>query len=136
MKRALKTGGHLLVTADNEARLNRLLDPVSCPLLDMPRSAAKWVRAKAFSSKIPLGFQPKRHNPMQVDRLIETIGLSKVQATTIGFGVLTLAGKQLVPDGIAVRIHRKLQSLANRNVFPFNQTGIHYMVLSRKKTGS
>src|SRR5262245_21144023 len=32
MRRVLRPGGHLLLTADNNARLNRLLDPLSSPL--------------------------------------------------------------------------------------------------------
>ena len=32
MQRVLKPGGYLLVTADNNARLNRILDPRSSPL--------------------------------------------------------------------------------------------------------
>src|SRR5437868_7738847 len=41
MQRVLKRNGHLIVTADNEWRLIRLLDPASTPLLRPLRSLAK-----------------------------------------------------------------------------------------------
>jgi ubiquinone/menaquinone biosynthesis C-methylase UbiE len=47
MRRVLKPGGYLLVTADNNARLNRILDPLSSPLVG-PRSV--WPRA--FSAAV------------------------------------------------------------------------------------
>src|SRR5262249_8004096 len=41
MERVLKAGGYLLVTADNNARLNRILDPLSSPLSAPLRLLAK-----------------------------------------------------------------------------------------------
>src|SRR5215471_17079838 len=134
MKRVLRPGAHLLVTADNNARLNRLLDPFACPLTNPLRSGVKWaLRHTAFGNHGTPGFQPKRHYPKQIDRILETSGLRKVSATTIGFGVLTFAGKQLLDNDTAIQVHRRLQSWANQNIFPLNKTGLHYMVLSQKE---
>src|SRR6266850_831283 len=41
MHRVLKPGGYLLATVDNNARLNRLLDPLSSPIFKPLRAAAK-----------------------------------------------------------------------------------------------
>src|SRR5262249_36499168 len=43
MQRVLAAGGHLIVTADNESRLNRILDPVFSPALRPFRKAVKLV---------------------------------------------------------------------------------------------
>src|SRR5262245_17119855 len=58
MQRVLKRGGHLLVTADNNARLNRLLDPVSCPLLAPLRWTGKRLLQLCGSWSPNAGFQP------------------------------------------------------------------------------
>jgi ubiquinone/menaquinone biosynthesis C-methylase UbiE len=130
--RVISDGGHLLMTADNDLRLNQLLDPLACPLLKPLRTGAKWILRRGGEQIESGPFQPKRHYPARIERMLESSGLKKVKSCSIGFGVLTLAGKQIIPNGLAVAIHRHLQKLADANVFPFRQTGLHYMILSEK----
>ncbi len=125
--------GYLLITADNNARFNRLMDPISCPLWKPLRFVTKWVLHQTLArKKIPAGFQPKRHYPRQVAKMINAAQLKQIKAASIGFGVVTVAGKQIIPHSLSVAIHHQFQKLSNAGIFPFSKTGLHYMVLSRK----
>jgi ubiquinone/menaquinone biosynthesis C-methylase UbiE len=130
MHRVLKPGGHLLVTADNNARLDRILDPLSSPLSAPLRLVAKrFLRLFGLWSPIS-GFQPKRHDPNEIDRSMEECGFEHVKSCTVGFGPFTFLGKVLFTDAIGVRLHRRLQTLASRQgVSLLRWTGSHYLVL-------
>jgi ubiquinone/menaquinone biosynthesis C-methylase UbiE len=133
MQRVLKPNGHLLVTADNNARLNRILDPVSSPLLTPLRLAAKsFLRRCGLWSPNPR-FRPKRHYPREMNRLIGDCNFTNLKSCSVGFGPFTLFGKTLLTDRIGVGLHRRLQALASRRVFfPLRWTGSHYLVLATK----
>jgi len=136
MKRVLKPGGYLLVTADNDARLNRILDPLSCPLFKPLRVTAKRLLQQCKLWPPHSGFQPKRHYPHEVNRLIGNCNFKKVKSCTVGFGPFTLFGKELFTDRIGVKLHRRLKMLASREVLlPLRWTGSHYLVLARKYSG-
>src|SRR5262249_36593088 len=68
MQRVLKPGGHFLVTADNNARLDRLLDPLSSPLAAPLRLAAKHFLRLCGLWSPASGFQAKRHYPAEIER--------------------------------------------------------------------
>jgi ubiquinone/menaquinone biosynthesis C-methylase UbiE len=133
MQRVLKAGGHLLVTADNNARLDRILDPRSSPLLAPLRLAAKHVLQLCGLWSAPSGFQAKRHYPREFNRLVSDCGFEHVKSSTVGFGPFTFLGKALVADPIGVSLHRRLQTLASRRgSLPLRWTGSHYLVLAAK----
>ena len=132
MQRVLKPGGYLLVTVDNNARLNRILDPLSSPLLVPLRLAAKRVLRLCGLWSPNAAFQPKRHYPRELNRLIGDCGFTCVKSGTVGFGPFTFLGKALFTDAIGIRVHRRLQTLASRRgVLPLRWTGSHYLVLCR-----
>lgn len=128
MTRVLKPGGSLIVTADNAARLNRLLDPRSTPALAPLRLAIK----RLFRAARPAGLVVKKHYPWQVDRLVRAAGLEKIESRTIGFGPFSLFDRKLLPEAAAVKLHRRLQSLADARIPIFRATGSHYLVLASK----
>jgi ubiquinone/menaquinone biosynthesis C-methylase UbiE len=133
MQRVLKHGGHLLLTADNNARLNRILDPISCPLLAPLRVTAKRLLQLCGSWPSDSRFQPKRHYPRELNRLIRKCNFKKVQSCTVGFGPFTFFGKELFTDPIGVGVHRQLQTLASRKgLSPLRWNGSHYMLLAEK----
>jgi ubiquinone/menaquinone biosynthesis C-methylase UbiE len=133
MQRVLKPGGYLLVTADNNARLNRMLDPLSSPLSAPLRLAAKRLLRLCGLWSPKSGFLPKRHYPHETDRFIGECGFKNVKSCTVGFGPFTLFGKSLFTDSIGVRLHRRLQTLASRRgLLPLRWTGSHYLVLATK----
>jgi 2-polyprenyl-3-methyl-5-hydroxy-6-metoxy-1,4-benzoquinol methylase len=132
MRRVLKSGGYLLLTADNNARLDRILDPLSSPLLAPLRLAAKqWLRLCRLWSPAS-GFQAKRHYPAEIDRAIDECGLGRVKSGTVGFGPFTFLGKSVLTDAAGVRLHRRLQTLASRRDSSLLRwTGSHYLVLAK-----
>ncbi len=133
MQRVLKHGGYLLVTADNNARLNRILDPLSCPVFAPLRMTAKRLLQLCGSWSPDAGFQPKRHYPSEVNRFISSCNLKKIKSCTIGFGPFTLFRKELFTDSIGIKLHRRLQPMASRKGFsPLRWTGSHYLVLAVK----
>ena len=133
MQRVLKPGGCLLVTADNNARLNGIVDPLSSPL-SLP---VRWV-AKRFLQLLGLWptnsrFRPKRHYPSEVDRLMGECNFKKLKSCTVGFGPFSLFGKTLLTDSIGIGLHRRLERLASRPYFSLLRwTGSHYLVLATK----
>jgi SAM-dependent methyltransferase len=130
MQRVLKPGGYLLVTADNNARLDRILDPLISPLSAPLRLAAKSFLRLCRLWSPPSGFQAKRHYPREVTRVIGECGFVHVKSCTVGFGPFTFLGKTLFTDAIGVRLHRRLQALASRRgLLLLRWTGSHYLVL-------
>jgi hypothetical protein len=121
------------VTADNNARLDRILDPLSSPLAAPLRLAAKrFLRLCGLWSPAS-GFQPKRHYPGEIDRSMGECGFEHVKSCTVGFGPFTFLGKALFSDTVGVRLHRRLQTLASRRGLSLLRwTGSHYLVLVTK----
>jgi ubiquinone/menaquinone biosynthesis C-methylase UbiE len=133
MQRVLKPGGYLLITADNNARLNRILDPLSSPVSAPLRLAAKRLLTLCGLWPPNSAFQPKRHYPREFDRFVVGCGFEHVKSCTVGFGPFTLFGKAFLTDSIGVRLHRRLQTLASRRgLLPLRWTGSHYLVLCRR----
>jgi ubiquinone/menaquinone biosynthesis C-methylase UbiE len=133
MQRVIKPGGYMLLTADNNARLDRILDPLSSPLSSPFRFVAKRF-LQLFGLWSPTsGFQPKRHDPREIDRSTGACGFEHVKSCTVGFGPFTFLGKSLFADAVGVRLHRRLQTLAARRGCSFLRwAGSHYLVLVTK----
>jgi ubiquinone/menaquinone biosynthesis C-methylase UbiE len=137
MHRVLKPGGYLLMTADNNARLNRMLDPLSSPVFKLFRITVKRLMALCGSSLPSWGFQAKRHYPYEVNRLISNYDFDKVKSCTIGFGPFTVFGKQLFDESKGIQVHRTLQAASSRKgLFFLRWTGCHYLVLARKNSAA
>jgi ubiquinone/menaquinone biosynthesis C-methylase UbiE len=133
MQRVLTPGGYLLVTADNNARLDRILDPRSSPVGSPLRLVAKGLLRLCGLWSPASGFQPKRHDPLEFDRVVRECGFENVKCCTVGFGPFTFLGKALFPDAIGVKLHRSLQTLASTPGLSFLRwTGSHYLTLATK----
>jgi len=133
MQRVLKPGGCLLVTADNNARLSRILDPISSPLLSPFRQAAKHLLQRCGLWSPSSRFRAKRHYPSEVDHLLGECNLKKLKSCSVGFGPFSLFGKTLLTDSIGIRLHRHLQKLTERpGMSLLRRTGSHYLVLASK----
>ncbi|MGZ4481618.1 MAG: class I SAM-dependent methyltransferase [Gaiellales bacterium] len=130
MARVALPGGHVLLTADNRARLTHLLDPRLTPLLSPARSRVKHllVRTGRRAPRVV----PSTHWTSHVDRLAAAAGLRKVRSTTVGFGPFSLGGRSLLRDPTGIRLHRRLQALAWRDVPAVRSVGSHYVLLTRK----
>ncbi len=133
MARVLRPGGYLIATADNRARLNRLLDPLSSPLLAPLRWTVKRVLIALGLRRGQAALDPKMHYAGQIDRLAASAGFEKRSSRTVGFGPFTLAGRGIVPARAQVKLHRRLQALADRGLPLLRSTGCHYMLLAQKQ---
>ena len=129
--RVLRPGGTLIVTADNRARLNFLLDPRHNPVLVYPVKRQLKLLLRRLGRR-PLGVLPDIHYPGALDRLVAGAGLEKWQSRSVGFGRFTLFGIPLVSSARSVALHHRLQRLADRGVPFIRSTGMNYMVLAAK----
>lgn len=137
MARVLKPGGFLLASADNRPRLTSLLDPQSTPLFAPVRRIFKRVIEALRSRKEQTQrFYTKRHAPKEIDSLIAAGGLQKIKSDSLGFGPFMFFEREFLPDRVSLKLHRKIQRLADRGVVPgLALTGSHYLILARKPGG-
>ena len=56
----------------------------------------------------------------------------KNRSMTLGFGPFTLFRHTVIPEPLGIKLHYRLQFLADRNAPLFRSTGAHYIVLARK----
>ena len=133
MKRVLKPGGYLIVTADNDWRLNRILDPLSSPVSRPARAIIKFILSRAGLRTEPREFQAKRHTPREINHLLEVSGFRKVNSRCVGFGPFTIFRCHIFPEKLGTAVHIRLQSLADNGIPPFHMTGLHYLALAKKR---
>lgn len=131
MSRVVRPGGAVIATADNRARLTYLLDPKLNPALAPVRSAAKGVLGERVGRDHDSA-PSHLHTLEAFERLIEDAGLEKVQARTIGYGPFTLLGRPILPKRAGVRLHRRLQTAADRGAQRLRAVGSQYLVMARK----
>lgn len=130
LARVLAPGGHLILTADNRARLNWLTEPRENPLLSTLRPALRAVKRRR-------GWRPSEHPsrlhmPRQVDRLLVGAGLEPALRRTVGFGPFSFRGRPLRLGRLGLRLHTLLQRSADRGGWPLRWLGWHYLVAARK----
>lgn len=130
MSRTLKRGGYLIVNADNAARLSNLLDPLDNPAL---APAKRFVNAR-LPRRLPNDAAPPvvMHSLRAFDEVLDSVGLTKQLASTYGFGPITLFRRRVLPEAVGVRLHRWLQTRADRRVWLIRSIGAQYLVLARK----
>lgn len=131
MARVLAPGGRLFVTADNRWRLNHVLDPWRFPLLSPVRRRARhalkaWGLLKGLNDR---GLSTP-HSLHKFDQLLDQAKLSKERQMTFGFGPFTLFNMPIFRDADGVRIHKRLQGLADRNFPLIRSAGCQYLVLA------
>jgi len=129
--RVLRPGGYLITTADNWWRLNYWLDPRYFPPLGPVRKGVRSVLERLALRK-PSGASASLHSIREFDASLAAAGLEKIEGRTVGFGPLSFLGRKMLPDSSGIRVHRWLQTLADRGVPVVRSTGTHYIVLARK----
>ncbi len=133
MERVLRPGGFLILTADNEWRLNFLLDPLLTPVFAPLRRTVKNILQKFQPEPNSGKFHVKRHTPDQINSLLAVAGLRVLKSTTVGFGPFTFLKKPILPDRAGIKLHRQLTRCANRGTIPgLKRTGLHYLVMAQK----
>jgi ubiquinone/menaquinone biosynthesis C-methylase UbiE len=136
MTRVAEVGGHVLVSADNRARLTHLLDPRFHPFaLPMKRALNKVIRWLGFWSDRPESYA-RTHYTYELDKLVARAGLVKVARQTVGFGPFTLLGRPVLSEAATISLHRSLQRLADHDVPFLRAMGSNYLVLAKKVQSS
>jgi 2-polyprenyl-3-methyl-5-hydroxy-6-metoxy-1,4-benzoquinol methylase len=132
MARVLQHGGHLIVNADNRARLHHLVDPMLTPALAPARTAARSLlkRGRPHPKTTPANVL---HWPRQFDAMLARHHLQKTRHQTFGFGPFSFMGRRLVSEGGSVGLHLKLQRLADRGLPLLRSAGAQYIVLARNE---
>jgi SAM-dependent methyltransferase len=134
MARVTKRGGHLILTVDNRWRLNHFFDPRCFPLL-------RGLRRRIHDALEDLGLMNRgpnvpRHalySVNQFDAMLAREGLVKIAGATLGFGPFTFMNCKLFTETISIKIHHRLQSLADSKVPVLRSAGVEYIVLARKR---
>jgi D-aspartate ligase len=134
LARVLKPGGYLIVNSDNSRRLTYLMDPRRNPWLARARKPARHLLTDlGLARDRDLGPPSVTHLTREFDRLLDSAGLERVAATTLGFGPFTFWNREVLPSRQAVGVNRLLQRLADRGVSVLRSTGSQYLVLARKR---
>ncbi len=134
MARIVKPGGYVIMNSDNLLRLNYLIDPLRNPALAPLRSLLKRTLEKARLRKprADAGLV-HMHTTSYMDRVFSQNQLEVEKAMMLGFGPFSFLGRTLLPDSLGIRLHHRLQALADRGVAGLRSTGSQYVVLARKR---
>jgi ubiquinone/menaquinone biosynthesis C-methylase UbiE len=136
MARVAAAGGHVIVSADNRARLTYLLDPRFHPFaLPIKRALKKVIRWLGFWSDRPENYA-HTHYTYELDKLVARAGLVKMSSQTVGFGPFTLLGRPVLSEAATISLHRRLQRLADCRVPFLRVMGSNYLVLAKKVQSS
>jgi len=126
MARVLRPGGSLILTADNRARLASFTDPRAwLALSPLKRAQVAMRRSRGLATS-------RLDSPRTIDDLLRRSGLVLEQRRTVGFGPMSFMGRAILSDRRSIRLHRRLQGLADRGVPGLRGTGWHYVVRARK----
>jgi len=129
--RVVRPGGYLITTADNWWRLNHWLDPRYWPPLQPVRRQVRDVLERCGLVG-PRGASARFHSTGEFDSCLLAAGLEKIAGRTVGFGPFSFLGWKFLSDSSGVRVHRRLQQLADRGVPILRSMGTQYIVLARK----
>ncbi len=135
MARVVKPGGYLILNSDNLMRINYLIDPRMNPALAPLRRLLKRLLEKVKLRKPRPRTDPElvhMQTTSYIDRVFSQNRLEIKKAFTLGFGPFTFLGRTIVPDSVGIRLHLRLQALADRGVAGIRSTGSQYIVLARK----
>jgi ubiquinone/menaquinone biosynthesis C-methylase UbiE len=127
MARVLRPGGQLVLTADNGARLSSFIDPRGLLAITPLRSLYHVLHKRPEQAIRYL------HFPRRIDRFVRRAGMQVLARRTVGFGPLTLLGRAVLPDRLAVRLNRRLQALADAGVPVLRLAGWHLVLRAAKK---
>ena len=134
LRRVLVPGAAVILTSDNRARLNFLLDPRLNPVAVEAAKRADRLLVRRFGvrSRRREESLPRRYLNRTIDLMLAQAGLAKSRSETVGFGPFSVLRRPLVPERTAVRTHQRLQRLADAGAPGFRGVGAHYIVVARR----
>jgi predicted ATP-grasp superfamily ATP-dependent carboligase/ubiquinone/menaquinone biosynthesis C-methylase UbiE len=131
MVRVLRPGGWIVVTADNRARLNLIVEPRENPVLAPIKVARR--AAKRIAGQVPNSTPSRLHRPDQIDLMLRAAGAEPRRRTTVGFGPFTFLGRPLVGDATGLRLHGWLERASADRAPALRRLGWHYLVAAQKQ---
>jgi hypothetical protein len=87
--------------------------------------------ARRLGGQVDGGVPVHRYSYTSLERLMSNAGLIIIRCMTLGFGPFSLFRRPLFPESVAIGLHRRLQSLANRGTPVLRATGAQHIVLAR-----
>ncbi len=130
LSRVLKPGGRMILTTDNRWGLCWVLDPLTNPWLKPVKDAVMNLMPRILNVK------PRARVRMTsikgCARLLHANNLTVSEQSTLGFGPFSLFKREVLPQGAGVRMHRTLQTLADRRYPVLRWTGAQYVVMAEK----
>jgi SAM-dependent methyltransferase len=126
MARVVKPDGYVLLTSDNRWRLNHVLDPWLTLVLAPAKQVARRLGGQ-LGGRLPV----QRYSYTSLERLMSNAELIILRCMTLGFGPFSLCRRPVFPETVAIGVHRRLQSLANRGTPVLRATGAQHIVLAR-----
>jgi SAM-dependent methyltransferase len=134
--RVTRAGGYVVVSSNNPRRLNRLLDPRFAPLLsplqDFVRVRRRRRGAPRLKTTLPgsLAGATALISLPELERMLAAAGMSPQKIAGVGFGLLTFMGRVVLPDPMAIRVHRFLQVLGSRGVPVIRSIALQHLILA------
>jgi hypothetical protein len=110
--------------------LDCLLDPRLNPAFAPLRHLLKRTLERAGLHKPSRDPKARYRTTSYIDRIIFQNHLEKVRAVTLGFGPYSFLGSYFLPDSLGIRLHHRLQALADRGVAGLRSIGSQYLVLA------
>lgn len=133
MARVTMPAGYVIVTVNNWARLTNFLDPWLNPaLVPLKRGVKDLLDRVGLRRRSLSDIGALNHSRRFIDEAMARVKFIKDRSMTLGFGPFTLFRHTVIPESLGIRLHYRLQLLADRNVPLFRSTGAHYIVLARK----
>jgi ubiquinone/menaquinone biosynthesis C-methylase UbiE len=134
MARVMKPDGFVLLNSDNRFRLNHVIDPWFTPLLAPVKRVAKRVALQlGFAER---GTPNHYYSYTTLQKFLAQVGLTITRCRALGFGPFSLFGLQLLPEAVSIKVHRRLQDLADRGTPVLRSTGAQHIVIAcRPKRG-
>lgn len=131
--RVSRPDGHVLLTADNRARLSNLLDPWLNPaLVPLRRWVGAALKRTGLLRRSPEGTSATHHTRHFINTSLMRTGLIKIRDMTLGFGPFTVSRREFLSEPRGMALYHRLQHLADRGIPLLRSTGSHYIVLARK----
>jgi len=131
MARVVEPGGYLLVSCDNKEDIKYLFK--SIPPLGFVTAVVKALLAwTGLPRRGVTRFRWHAYTMKEFAQLLSCVGLEKVKGMTLGFGPFTFFGYRLLPDSVGVKLHRRLQSLADRGFPIVRSAGVQYLMAANK----
>jgi ubiquinone/menaquinone biosynthesis C-methylase UbiE len=131
MGRVVKPDGFVILTSDNLFRLNHLFDPWFTPLLAPCKQVAKRVALKLGYAERP--GQNYYYSYTTLNKMLAHAGLAIIRCKTLGFGPFTLFGLHLLPEAASIKVHRRLQDLADRGRL-LRSMGAQHIIFASTRT--